>query len=673
VSFLLNIKITIIMKRGILVLSVLLLLPLVSVNLVSGGEFYVDMNNISGPCSDDNPGTIDQPWCTVIKGVSSAMPGDTIYFREGVYRQTDVIHERYFAKNATADARLTFKGYPGEEAVITPMKLRNDTSYWTHEMGEVYSTPLIPQTLGPNNIGVGRIPNAAQDGIPLMLMTGYDTQGYPENLTGPGQWARSTDEWEMYIWANGGGNPGNYYTEITEFPNGGSTTFSIHANVSNDSNEADYLTFDGLVIEGGYYPLRLYTDYVEVKNCVIRKAYSDGIKSGATVRKFGPDMIIPDSDTYWQSIHGLIENNEIYHFGESGIDITGGDYWIIRNNTIHDSLRNNYIREGGGNGIGMKNNNVGTLVEKNVLYNINSSHEIINLGGASGSIITPNEGINLTVRNNIIYNVQGRYLVRFLGCINCAFYNNIIYGADLITALVVLDAADDLNSTGNYPSWYDNRSNVVANNIFTNYSSARNYIVYSNYFDGLVADYNVIDGTKRSNYKNIVESFEEFSNRGFEQNSVFVEPDFVDAASYDFHFIEGSPGIDQGRDLAGMVDDDFDGNARPVGSGWDMGAFEFQAVQVCGNNILEDPEECDGTDIGGETCQTQGFDNGTLSCSGCAFDVSLCFDYHPADTDQNGCIGRMEITVFIDRWYVDSAQVSMVELVRALEAWKTGC
>jgi hypothetical protein len=50
---------------------------------------------------------------------------------------------------------------------------------------------------------------------------------------------------------------------------------------------------------------------------------------------------------------------------------------------------------------------------------------------------------------------------------------------------------------------------------------------------------------------------------------------------------------------------------------------------VCGNNVVDAMGElCDGFDVGAETCVTQGFDAGTLSCSGdcSAFDVSGCFD-----------------------------------------------
>ena len=51
---------------------------------------------------------------------------------------------------------------------------------------------------------------------------------------------------------------------------------------------------------------------------------------------------------------------------------------------------------------------------------------------------------------------------------------------------------------------------------------------------------------------------------------------------------------------------------------------EEAAAAVCGNNIIETGEECDGTNLGGESCISLGFDGGTLHCSNCLFDTSDC-------------------------------------------------
>ena len=53
-------------------------------------------------------------------------------------------------------------------------------------------------------------------------------------------------------------------------------------------------------------------------------------------------------------------------------------------------------------------------------------------------------------------------------------------------------------------------------------------------------------------------------------------------------------------------------------------------TQVCGNNVIEGSENCDNTALGGESCISQGYDGGTLSCypstsvNKCNLDTTLC-------------------------------------------------
>jgi len=63
----------------------------------------------------------------------------------------------------------------------------------------------------------------------------------------------------------------------------------------------------------------------------------------------------------------------------------------------------------------------------------------------------------------------------------------------------------------------------------------------------------------------------------------------------------------------GCSDDDSGGNLNNNTSG------------MCGNDILEAGEDCDGSDIGPSTCATLGLGGGTLACTGaCAYDTSGC-------------------------------------------------
>lgn len=54
------------------------------------------------------------------------------------------------------------------------------------------------------------------------------------------------------------------------------------------------------------------------------------------------------------------------------------------------------------------------------------------------------------------------------------------------------------------------------------------------------------------------------------------------------------------------------------------------SIGVCGNNIVERGEDCDGSALDGQTCQSLGYDAGTLTCEiGCDFNVSECVNLGP--------------------------------------------
>lgn len=67
------------------------------------------------------------------------------------------------------------------------------------------------------------------------------------------------------------------------------------------------------------------------------------------------------------------------------------------------------------------------------------------------------------------------------------------------------------------------------------------------------------------------------------------------------------------NDTQPQDDSDDPGDTQPPGA-------------VCGNSIIETGEVCDGAQLGGQTCVTQGFSGGTLVCGvGCtAFNTSAC-------------------------------------------------
>jgi hypothetical protein len=63
---------------------------------------------------------------------------------------------------------------------------------------------------------------------------------------------------------------------------------------------------------------------------------------------------------------------------------------------------------------------------------------------------------------------------------------------------------------------------------------------------------------------------------------------------------------------------------------------------VCGDDAIDPGESCDGSDLAGEDCATQGFDGGALACNDdcLGFDAAGCFDFSGAcceEDDTPGC------------------------------------
>lgn len=55
-----------------------------------------------------------------------------------------------------------------------------------------------------------------------------------------------------------------------------------------------------------------------------------------------------------------------------------------------------------------------------------------------------------------------------------------------------------------------------------------------------------------------------------------------------------------------------------------------EVIGLCGNDIIESPEECDGDELDDESCESLGYEEGDLACNdNCTFDTSDCYTYTP--------------------------------------------
>ncbi len=96
----------------LLYISVLILL---GIQMLSGAAYYVALNG-----SDDNDGSVNAPWKTIMYSIQNSGPGDTILVRGGNYPEQDEIWIQNSLSQGGAPRKWkTIKAFPGEIAKIS--------------------------------------------------------------------------------------------------------------------------------------------------------------------------------------------------------------------------------------------------------------------------------------------------------------------------------------------------------------------------------------------------------------------------------------------------------------------------------------------------------------------------------------------------------------------------
>ncbi len=133
-------------------------------------------------------------------------------------------------------------------------------------------------------------------------------------------------------------------------------------------------------------------------------------------------------------------------------------------------------------------------------------------------------------------------------------------------------------------------------------------------------------------------------NGGGRVAQVYAVVDYVPLAVCGNNVTEGSEVCD-GTSLNNLTCGSFGYSGGTLSCKNDCSGYETALCtnQTCGNNVTEGTEVCDGSDLEGETCSSQGYSGGTLGCSRtCSvFDPSGCYTNSCSDSD-----GGIVFTVF---------------------------
>ncbi len=369
---------------------------------------------------------------------------------------------------------------------------------------------------------------------------------------------------------------------------------------------AAYIVIDGFTVDGRTRAgVRVaVSQFVTVRNCRAGFNGKWGIFSG-----FADDLLIENNETHNSVLeHGIYTSNS-------------GDRPVIRGNWVHDNYANG-IHMNGDASAGGDGTISGALVERNIIHGN---------GVGGGSAINMDGVIDSVVRNNLLFDnhASGISLYRIDGATgatgNLVVNNTIINASDARWCVNI-----NTGSTGNR----------VINNILYNKHPWRGVIsIDSSSKAGFSADYNSVMDRFSTDDGNSVIALAAWQAAGYGANSFLATPaqHFLNPG-VDFHLLQSSPARDAGTSVD-APGSDLDGGPRPVGAGFDIGAYELQLIN-CGDGNADPGEICGEPSLPAcaDTCTT------CLGCI-CAANDPVCGDLLLCGSEQcetNGdCAGGL--------------------------------
>jgi parallel beta-helix repeat protein len=317
---------------------------------------------------------------------------------------------------------------------------------------------------------------------------------------------------------------------------------------------ADYVVLDGFkVINQPRNGIRLaLANHCIVRNCVCDSNYERGIFTG-----FTDDIIIEyNICSNSEDEHGIyvsnssdrpiIRFNECFGNNNIGIhmngDLSAGGDGIISDAQVYGNILHDNNLAAGLNMDGVEN----PIVYNNLIYN-NHNAQGIALFQQDGAI--PTSGAQI-FNNTIIVPEDGRWgiLVNSGSNVNTNIFNNIIINQHDWRGCISTESIEDFSS-----------------------------------------DTNILNDKMSASGDGSTISFQEWQALGLDLNSHIIDNQneiFVNFSQYDFHLKENAIAIDAGNNVA-FLTTDIEGNPRPYGTGFDIGAYEFQGATALADILVK--------------------------------------------------------------------------------------
>lgn len=289
-------------------------------------------------------------------------------------------------------------------------------------------------------------------------------------------------------------------------------------------------------------------------------------------------LSVANTTNFEVSNNDVSMNGQTAYLGNEGIDIKEASrYGKVHHNYIHD-----YSGEGGALYVDAWKAISPSLSNIDIYSNfLKNTANGINIGSEQGGTAE-----NINVYNNLVYNtgsvgigVPGRTGDGLRRNVN--IYNNTIYKSQYNGGAGIYVTSGNISNIGI-------RNNIV----YFNNSNGEILAGNKAWLANIKADHNLVFGPKvcSNAYPNCVELSNNPSGYSGIFGNVTADPKFANISGLDFRLQASSPAIDRGMDLRPVVTADYQGLNRPLGSGFDMGAFEYGVLPTATPMATPTPE-----------------------------------------------------------------------------------
>jgi parallel beta-helix repeat protein len=360
-----------------------------------------------------------------------------------------------------------------------------------------------------------------------------------------------------------------------------------------------------LVLEGTYVGFDIRTSGTQNSPIVFK-----AIENNVVIDK--RNLVTTDGINIENAAWIVIDGFEVMDQPRAGIRTVLSDFVVVRNNNCHNNYRWG-IFTGFTDDLTLENNTCSFSEDEHGIYVSNSSDRPIiknnrsfNNNGCgihmNGDISMGGDGIisNAVVEGNIIHDngYGGGSAINMDGVQDSEIFNNLIYDNHATgIAMYQIDGGDAsknnkaYNNTIIQPS--DGRWNILVtdgstgntlyNNILISHHSFRGSIsIDAASITGFISDYNILVNRLSNDDGNSNMTLSQWQSLGYDLHSMIADPEsqiFVDYPNDNYHLLQNAQAINTGTNLVlPTVFEDLDNISRPQGSGFDIGAYEYNTV-----------------------------------------------------------------------------------------------